>query len=1165
MRDILTILAGLVIAVLVALLAVPPLVDWTAHRALVDRAIARAVGSEARTEGALDIRLLPSPRIRIGRLRLGSGRPDAASLDAIFVKAELALTPLLAGDVRFLDTRIGRAEIKLPTGAGGDWRVPRRLTEDATLRRAWAFEDLSIQQFLVTTVDPGTGRTDQGYAEDVRLQAGSLAGPWRMAGSVDGIPVELALGEIGPDLRATLKASVAGGGLPRLDLDGRLDLVPGTADDLVPEVTGQARFVSSSGAASSASPPALRAQAALKARGRTVELSDLAVEAGEGVRGLRLTGQGRGRIDEPRLSLDLAGRRADLSGALAAGLSPADLLSRFRLYRPPFPLDLSLRLDALGIGADEDLAGLKLQATSEGDVLRVSSLEATGPGRSSLRAHAEIGLGDEPTASGRAAVEAADGDRFARLLRSLGFDRAASLVGGRPVEASADVAVVAPITSLRNLRVALGETVVTGTVRYAAGESGTRPRLDAQLAAQAVDVAALPEGGSLLALARDLDLGLTLDARGVAYGAARGGRISGRVATDGASLLVERLEVRDLAGAEADLSGRIAPDGTGRIEGRLRASRAAPLLDLFGRAWIGGLSRLIPDVVRDSPVDLQVQSERAAQAGAQPGFRTALTGRLAGGVFAGAALTSGGLLRELEVTSTTERGDLWWPGRDAAGLRGPARLSIRAVRAPDGPLAVTGGGIAGGARATIGQALRLGPGDDRVDSGEFDVTADDGGPLLRALGLAGPGAVPLALRATLSRSGDLRASLSGQVAGSTLSAEFGGPSLEALDGRAEIDRLSLPWLASALALGPPGPPSATAIWPAGRFAERPALPVGGRIRVSTRDLALGGGLAGTDATLTLATRPDGFEVTGLDARMGGGRLRGAFTLDRQGGLASLIGQGSVEGWELPRVIGAPVSGGTLTARLRFGASGESLAGIVANLGGAGDVTLEGLRIEAADPGAAERVAARILRSDDPLATRQWQALLPEELGRGPLTADRLAGAGSLVGGAFRIGPLAIEGEAGGWQGNATLDLKGLTFDARGTLQARAGPPGWTGPPPAFGLGWSGAPGRLARLIDPAPLVNGLAGAVLARELDRIDTFDRDAGERQRRNSQAEMDRQRRRDAEESRQARLREEAAERAREVERQRQDRERARAPDPPPPAPVELRPSLPTGAEGG
>ena len=109
MRDILTIIASIVILILAVAVAAPPFVDWEAHRDSIDHLISRASGTEAHTEGRIGVRLLPSPRLRFDRLRLGGKTPDSPSLTADFVWAEIALTPLLRGEIRFTETRIGRA------------------------------------------------------------------------------------------------------------------------------------------------------------------------------------------------------------------------------------------------------------------------------------------------------------------------------------------------------------------------------------------------------------------------------------------------------------------------------------------------------------------------------------------------------------------------------------------------------------------------------------------------------------------------------------------------------------------------------------------------------------------------------------------------------------------------------------------------------------------------------------------------------------------------------------------------------------------------------------------------------------------------------------------------------------------------------------------------
>lgn len=1118
MRHILTVVAVLLIAVLVALLVVPPLIDWPSHRALVDRAIGRAIGGQARTEGVLYLRVLPTPRIRIGRLRIGSEDPDGVVLDAQSVKGEIALVPLLAGEVRFLDTRIGRAEIKLPTGAGGDWRVPPNLVEAALQRRKWVFDDLVVGQLLLTTVEPETGRTDQAYAEGVRIQAGSLAGPWRFAGTSGSVPIELAVGELGDDRTAAVKLGGGGGELPRFDGEGRLTLESGAAGALVPRIAGTARMqVSLPSIVSDGSALPLSARAAFVASGRTIGFTDVSVEAGDGARAFRATGSGELRIDAPRLSLTLAGRRLDLSGGRRIG--PDALRSALARWSPPagLPVAASLSLDGLGIGADEDLSQIRLSVAIDEEGLHLATLEASGPGRASLTMSGDATLGPTFAANGRVAVTAADSERLGRFLASLGLDDAPAILTGPPLDASGDFAVSETVVSLRNLRAGLGRTTLVGTVRANAADGAVRGRFDAQLGLQNLDVLDLvPAGDMLVGAARGIDFGLTIDAREVSYGASHGGRISGRIASEGPAILVEGLEIRGIAGADADGSGRIAPDGTGRIEGRLTAAKAAPLVDLIGPVWIGSLARLVPGPVRDGPLDLRLTAERVADpASPEPVFRTALTGRAGGGPFQATTLTAAGALRELSVRVSTEDGGRWLPL--ATGERRPASLTASGRRAgPDAPFLVDVSGEIAGMRLATPHPLRLGEG-DRLEGGEAEFVSDDASGLLRGAALPVASPLPLRISATLSRSDRLGAKLSGTVGTASGTADLAWSDTGGLTGSASLARASLPWLASALALAtPPSPGAGSPAWPTARFGPPRSGSLEGALTVAAASLDFGQGWVGRDATFRVTTRPDGFKVEDLRASVGTGRVQGGFSIDRQGGQASLIGEGSADGLALERLLGPPFSAGRLHANLRFGASGESPAGLVAALGGAGEVAIDGLRIEAADPGAPSRVAARALKGDDPLASGRWQAAMPEELGRAPLVADRVVAGGSLIAGALRLSPLVAESEAGAWRGSATLDLKTLSIDLRGTLQSRAGPPAWTGPPPALGLGWVGPFGRPARTVDPGPLVNGLAAAVLARELDRIDTLDQDFAERQRRASRTELERQRRLDAEAAR-------------------------------------------------
>lgn len=1143
MREILTVLAGLLVAVLVAMLAIPPFIDWTAHRQLVERAIGRAIGQEVRTEGRLDIRLLPSARIRVGRMTIGSPAPNSPSLDAIILKADIPLPSLLSGEIRLRNARIGRAEIKLPAAAGDDWRVPRRLLASANLGRPWVFEEVLVRHLFVTVVDPRTGRTDQAVAEHVRLEASSLAGPWRLTGTARARSFELALGEVAADAPARLKLVVGSGDEPRLDLDGKLEFEPGPGETLVPRFTGTGRLATGAPGSKDRSRPSWRTQAAVAASGRAVTLSDIAIEAGEAGE-VRLAGEGRYDIQARSLGLSLAGRRLHLP-ALWAG---AEALARpeIQTWLPPpdLRLALELRLDSLGVGADEDLTAVRLRALSERGRLAIQALEAAGPGDAALRSTGEIALasirpGSVPDGSGQVVLSAARTERFGQFLASLGFSSAPAILDGQPLQLSADLTIAAPLASLRNLRVSIGEAQVSGAVRYTGPEAGARARVDAQLALDGIDVASLREGRGLLAAAGDVDLGLTVEARRVTYGSARGGRISGRITTEGSAVLVEQLQVRDLAGAEADLSGRISAGGSGRIEGRLRAKRAAPLLDLFGPTWIGGLVAFVPEVVRESGIDLALGAERAPGTEQSPSaFRTSLEGRLGGGPFAAETTVSDGLLTEMTANASVEDGSAWLGTAARKVARRPASVQWSGRRGPDGRLAFELKGDVAGLRLATAQPVRLGPEDDRVDGGEVEIAAADASSLLPVVGMEAPAPTPLQLTVTFDRSEALNVRVAGRVLGEQVSADLSAPSRLEVSGRLRVARLNVPWLLSTVAGAAPA--AGGTLWPGTRFSTYKPWPILGSVKVESGSVTLAPGFVGA-GSFVLQPTPEGLRLGEIDLGAAGGRVRGDLSLLRQGGLASLIVDGSAHDVPLASILGGPFGPGRLSASLKFGGSGESVAALVANLGGAGEIALTGVAVARADPGAPGRVAQRVLRSDDPLASARWQALLAEELDRGPMLGGPIQAPASLVAGSLRMTPLRIETPGGVWEGSATVELRTLALETRGTLESATAPRIWKEGRPAILLGWSGPLSRPSRTVDPAPLVNGIAAVVLARELDRIENFELDLAEQRRRNSRVEMDRQRRLAAEEAaRQARLKAEAEERARqEAERLRQEQE--------------------------
>ncbi|KQP55168.1 AsmA family protein [Methylobacterium sp. Leaf108] len=1127
MRDILTAVAGAVIVILVAALAIPPFFPWEEYRTLVDRAISRSVGLPARSEGRIGVRFLPSPRLRLDRLSLGDARDtDRPSVDLGFVKAEIGLTPLLSGEIRFTETRIGRAELRLPVTDGDSVMLPAApLTGEDGL----AVDDLAIRQLVVTTIATRTGRTDQIRAEDVRLDAPRLTGPWRVAGSRGGVPFRLSTGQ--PDAEGRIAVKLSGGGdtHPRVELDARLGLVPvpdapaGPMRAMVPEAEGTWRVVV--GPPTQAAGPYLpfSLSGRFASRGPVATLEGVTAEIDPGGKTLRLTGDGRLDLREGRAALRLEARRLDLDSFLISTEGQA-LIGRgmpAAAGNLPVLADLDVSVESLALGLD-DWSDLDLGLTLDRDgglVLR--RFRTTAPGGARLTVTGSLDTQPRLRFTGTAGLDVAASDGFGRYLRKLGLEGpAVAVMDGRPIQASsdlsADFSAEAPTLSLRNLRLGLGEARITGNARYTRGEAGTRGRFDAQLAAKGVDIATLPSFAQAVSGLRGHDIGLTLQAGDVRYGPRQGagGSIAASIRSDGPALSIDTLEVTDLAGANARLSGRIAPDGSGRIAGHVDAPVAAPLLALLDRAWVAE-ARLLPAFLRRGALDLDLSLER--EAGAADTLRAAAKGKAAGSDLDLTVISRSGRIVSLDATLATAEAARWL-GRGEAPTRQPARLTLTGRRGSlpgePSPLSVTLDGAVAGLTLATKTPILVEPGLLPPDAGEIAIATADLGPVLDLAfgkGATVPGPLPADLVLGLSRAGDeARFAVSGRIAGHPVTASLLRAPEGDLGGSLGLRRLSLPWLVGVLAL-PPDPravPSADATLSGARFMpapERPPLTLA--LRADTLDL--GRGFTMTGAALNLRLADGALSLDDITGTLAGGVFTGSATVARQGGAASVSGEGRIDGADLKGLAGPGAVAATISASLRFGASGESFVGLANNLGGSGSLTLSGVSLPEGDPRGIGRALARALEDDDPLREGRLKGWMAEALAAGPFAARGPARVpATLVGGALRATPLSLDLDGGRWDGKIDLDLRSGRFEARGTLTGTDAPRGWTAGPPAIQFGYAGSLAKPERIVDPGPLTTGLAAVVLQRELESIELFEADQSERQRRRARIEMDRAR---------------------------------------------------------
>lgn len=384
--------------------------------------------------------------------------------------------------------------------------------------------------------------------------------------------------------------------------------------------------------------------------------------------------------------------------------------------------------------------------------------------------------------------------------------------------------------------------------------------------------------------------------------------------------------------------------------------------------------------------------------------------------------------------------------------------------------------------------------------GPLDLATEDLTPVLSPLGITVP-IMSLKATATLSckRSEPLVA-MSGDLGASHFEASLRSKALNDWAGDIRLGSLSLPGLIDALILHPEGG-AGSGQWPSARFSDHKSINGRGQFALSIGQLDLGNGFAAQDASMSLGITPDGVILDGASGRLSEGKIGGKLELSRQGGLGAITGEIRLETVAINGLASSPRLTGSLSGNASFGSSGQSIAGMISNLGGAGELRLDDLAIADTDPTALHRLSSHLLQDAAPLREGFIPASLRKELAQAKLQTAPISTPVSIVGGVMRLSQVTLDGGASSWRGMATFDLKTSQLGARGILQSKSGPEGWQGAPPQVGLSWSGPLATLTTMLDPAPLANGIAAIILKRETDRIQQMEAEARQRKMRAEQ----------------------------------------------------------------
>ena len=1111
MRNFLTFVAIALVTALLGALVVPPLIDWSARRDMVARAVGGRIGAPVRIGGDVTLRLLPVPYLDIADVAIGP--VEAPWIAAPAMRVEFGVGALFGGRIRLENLTFERPSVRV----GPHWGAPA----EGPLE----FGRLRVHHGQLRVEREGAAPI---WLHDVDLEARapSARGPWRASG-------EFAQGETRVRYQLNTEA-IADGALPvklsvegqalRADIDGEVTL--GSA----PAFAGTATVSGALDAPQGGTWP-WRIEGRATGQGDAVRFEDARLRLGEAARALEAQGGLGFRIGE-RLGLDadLHAKTLNLDALLRgkdeSSAPPARAFAALAALvgRATAPGGLSLKLESgsayLGARALE-APQLALETAPDGTLRLHARTGLPGQGRLSLdgvldagpspafHGHAEGRLG----AFGPLAAWLAEGDvDLGERLAGLG----AALPEG-DIAASGDLEASREGASLRGLDLSFGATRFTGGLVYALPADDKPGRLFLDLATDALDMAQAPnvEAGLVWLGPNDLDFRLkagALKVDRVGLSSARSGALTVRARKDGPKFALEKLAIADLGGASFQVEGESSPSGRWtRVS--LDAGKLVDLAALVAHAAPGqwarwfvqhaealGSAKATLEARRDGPplpgpFGLDFVKADGSLAGARFALQLSRAPAPVDAISAQATLDApdaGALLRKLGAKipqGPPGRAELSLSGTGLweRGFEGKARLALA------------------GAVLSLAGALRP-EGEAATLSGPLTFKSADVLPALAALGFATAGTgllAPADLSADLSL--DLKSAHLSHLAGTAAGARVGGdlvaiPALDPLEaappatitGRLDLDRASAGGLV-ALLLGRPGPPRASAIWPETKFGPALLSPPSLDATLKIDALDLGFGLA-RSASARLRMERDRLAFDDVSFTLNGGQAGGRGELRRDKGQATATGALTWQGVAVDRAA----LRGRFSGALDFAGVGATTSALLANLAGTGRAEANEANLPRLDVDALARTLTRL---EQPGATppegRRVENQLAAELDRAALTLKEAEGALSLNAGALRFGPVTTPARDGSARVAATLGLVDLTLGVEATLTDVKPGPFWSGPAPSVTVTGRGAldaaPGP--RRVEATLFAAGLAAEAVARESERIAGLEADMRER----------------------------------------------------------------------
>ncbi len=493
--------------------------------------------------------------------------PDepAMTVDSFSMDAELA--PFMRGEVLIFDMRLVRPHANISVGADGaiDW----------AMRPDTVFDPSQVQLEKVTITDGsvtlhhGAGGRDHTLSEiDAKLSARSLAGPWRIDGSlaVDGIPTTLsvATGRVGDEgsMRLHVEAVPRRYGVT-IETDGSAKLKDGAA-------SYEGMFKLAALTAKKDETPAYRVNGKFALDHQQLAVDQFRFETGPLAD--PYTADGHARIDlgqNPRFSIVADGAQVRFDETLDDAQKPGGITLEDRiaavkeaildLPKPGIPGRIDVDLPAI-VAGDTTIREVRLSAEPAPEGWRVEKMSAALPGRTTLEGAGLLKVGEDDVAfsgdllvavgqpSGFASWLSKDVDDAIRRLPKAGF--------------SAKVQLTDRTQEFDDLELILGDARFTGRIVNSRPKN-QRPSMALKLDGGKLDVDGLAAFASLfvsdsgVTRLADHDLDFDVKAGPVTVAGLTADAVDTSMRLRDGKLEIDRLSIGGLDGASVSATGTV--------------------------------------------------------------------------------------------------------------------------------------------------------------------------------------------------------------------------------------------------------------------------------------------------------------------------------------------------------------------------------------------------------------------------------------------------------------------------------------------------------------------------------------------------------------------------------------------------------------------------------